>query len=153
MPSPASTLRRLLPRGLTEAAPDLSSPRGSPWWRECHSVGRPRPDLATRNGTWHLAPGTWHQVGNIERRWRAIRTDTGFDWVTPHTFRKTVATLIDRLVDSDTAARLLGHSSDAITKEFYIEKDRTTPDVSQILQSFAGGTRTIASDTDVVGPS
>ena len=64
----------------------------------------------------------------------------------PHTFRKTVATLIDRLVDSDTAARLLGHSSDAITKEFYIEKDRTTPDVTQILQSFAGGTRTIASD-------
>ena len=73
--------------------------------------------------------------------------------MTPHTFHKTVATLIDRLVDSDTAARLLGHSSDAITKEFYIEKDRTTPDVSQILQSFAGGTRTIASDTDVVGPS
>jgi len=102
--------------------------------------------FATRNGTWH-------QVGNIERRWRAIRADTGFDWVTPHTFRKTVATLIDRLVDSDTAARLLGHSSDAITKEFYIEKDRTTPDVSQILQSFASGTRTIASDTDVVGPS
>jgi integrase len=87
--------------------------------------------FATRNGTWH-------QVGNIERRWRTIRADTGFDWVTPHTFRKTVATLIDRLVDSDTAARVLGHSSDAITKEFYIEKDRTTPDVTHILQSFAG---------------
>lgn len=87
--------------------------------------------FATRNGTWH-------QVGNIERRWRTIRADTGFDWVTPHTFRKTVATLIDRLVDSDTAARVLGHSSDAITKEFYIEKDRTTPDVTHILQSLAG---------------
>jgi hypothetical protein len=35
------------------------------------------------------------------------------------------------------AARILGHSSDAITKEFYIEKDRTTPDVTHILQSFA----------------
>jgi integrase len=95
--------------------------------------------FATRNGTWH-------QVGNIERRWRAIRADTGFDWVTPHTFRKTVATLIDRLVDSDTAARILGHSSDAITKEFYIEKDRTTPDVTHILQSFAARTTTIESD-------
>lgn len=81
--------------------------------------------------------GTWHQVGNIERRWRAIRTDTGFEWVTPHTFRKTVATLIDRVVDSNTAARLLGHSSDAITKEFYIQKDRSTPDVTHVLQSFA----------------
>ena len=95
--------------------------------------------FATRNGTWH-------QVGNIERRWRTIRADTGFDWVTPHTFRKTVATLIDRLVDSDTAARILGHSSDAITKEFYIEKDRTTPDVTHILQSFAAKATTIASD-------
>lgn len=87
--------------------------------------------FATRNGTWH-------QVGNIERRWRTIRADTGYEWVTPHTFRKTVATLVDRLVDSDTAARVLGHSSDAITKEFYIEKDRMTPDVTHILQSFAG---------------
>lgn len=95
--------------------------------------------FATRNGTWH-------QVGNIERRWRTIRADAGFDWVTPHTFRKTVATLIDRLVDSDTAARVLGHSSDAITKEFYIEKDRTTPDVTHILQSFAAKATTIASD-------
>ncbi|GAA5122732.1 tyrosine-type recombinase/integrase [Alloalcanivorax gelatiniphagus] len=90
--------------------------------------------FATRNGTWH-------QVGNVERRWRAIRSDTGFDWVTPHTFRKTVATLIDRLAGSDTAARVLGHSSDVITKEFYIEKDRSTPDVTHLLQSFAG-TRT-----------
>ena len=95
--------------------------------------------FATRNGTWH-------QVGNIERRWRTIRADTGFDWVTPHTFRKTVATLIDRLVDSDTAARVLGHSSDAITKEFYIEKDRTTPDVTHILQSFAGKATTTRPD-------
>lgn len=87
--------------------------------------------FATRNGTWH-------QVGNIERRWRTIRADTGFEWVTPHTFRKTVATLIDRLVYSDTAARVLGHTSDAITKEFYIEKNRSAPDVTHILQSFAG---------------
>src|SRR3546814_6611957 len=40
------------------------------------------PVFATRNGTWH-------QVTNVERRWRQIRKDTGLDWVTPHTFRKT----------------------------------------------------------------
>ena len=38
--------------------------------------------------------GTWQQVDNVERRWRQIRKDTGLEWVTPHTFRKTVATLI-----------------------------------------------------------
>ena len=53
--------------------------------------------------------------------------------MTPHTFRKTAATLIDRLVDSDTAARILGDSSGAIAKEFYIEKDRATPDMTHIL--------------------
>ncbi|MGL5826353.1 MAG: tyrosine-type recombinase/integrase, partial [Nocardioides sp.] len=89
------------------------------------------------NAVFATRTGTWHQVGNIERRWRAIRTDADLEWVTPHTFRKTVATLINRLVDSDTAAQVLGHSSDAITKEFYIEKDRTAPDVTHILQSFA----------------
>jgi hypothetical protein len=89
--------------------------------------------FATRNGTWH-------QVGNIERRWRAIRADTGLDWVTPHTFRKTVATLIDRTVDSETAARVLGHSSADITKEYYIVRDRSTPDVTAVLEGFAGST-------------
>lgn len=64
--------------------------------------------------------------------------DAGLEWVTPYTFRKTVATMIDRLVDSDTAARVLGHSSSAITKEYYIEKDRSAPDVTHLLQSFAG---------------
>lgn len=36
--------------------------------------------FATRNGTWH-------QVNNIERRWRQVRSEAGLDWVTPHDFR------------------------------------------------------------------
>lgn len=68
--------------------------------------------------------GTWHQVVNIERRWRAIRKDTGFDWVTPHTFRKTVATLISEQVGSEEASRQLGHSSSQITREHYIARHR-----------------------------
>ncbi|NYG55299.1 tyrosine-type recombinase/integrase [Nocardioides perillae] len=95
--------------------------------------------FATRNGTWH-------QVGNMERRWRAVRKDAGLDWVKPHLFRKTVATLIDRLADKETAARQLGHSSSAITAEFYIEKDRSAPSVSHILEAFAGPRRTPTAD-------
>jgi integrase len=59
--------------------------------------------FATRNGTWH-------QVVNVERRWRQIRKDTGYEWVTPHTFRKTVATLISEASTSELASRQLGHS-------------------------------------------
>ena len=146
---PQSPTNARVPRTLPSVADGIGKGPAHP----SRAWGFPR--LRFRSGRWKTnhynavfatRNGTWHQVGNIERRWRTIRADTGFDWVTPHTFRKTVATLIDRLVDSDTAARVLGHSSDAITKEFYIEKDRTTPDVTHILQSFAGKATTTKSD-------
>lgn len=41
------------------------------------------------------------------------------------------------MVDSETASLVLGHTTDEITKAYYIEKDRTAPDVTQILESFA----------------
>jgi integrase len=62
--------------------------------------------------------GTWQQVNNVERRWRQIRHGTDLDWVTPHTFRKAVATLISERVGTETASQQLGHSSPAITREF-----------------------------------
>ena len=36
--------------------------------------------FATRNGTWH-------QVNNVERRWRKVRAEAGLDWITPNDFR------------------------------------------------------------------
>jgi integrase len=77
--------------------------------------------------------GTWQQVNNVERRWRQIRHGTGLDWVTPHTFRKTVATLISERVGAETASQQLGHSSPAITREFYISKPAIAADVAHLL--------------------
>lgn len=74
---------------------------------------------------------------NIERRWRQVRKDTGLDWVTPRTFRKTVATLIAERVDAETAARQLGHSSSVITREFYISKPTIAADVAHVLDELA----------------
>jgi integrase len=95
-----------------------------------------------RDAVFATRTGSWHQVGNIERRWRQVRNDSGLEWVTPHVFRKTVATLVNNAVDKEAAARLLGHASSAITAEFYIERDRRAPDVSKVLDSFAPGQRT-----------
>jgi integrase len=81
--------------------------------------------------------GIWQQVNNIERRWRQIRQGTGLEWVTPHTFRKTVATLIAERVDSETASQQLGHSSPAITREFYIAKPAIAADVAHVLQTLS----------------
>ena len=70
-------------------------------------------------------------------RGRRLRKDTGLDWVTPHTFRKTVATLISERVDADTASQQLGHSSPAITREFYISKPAIAADVAHVLEELA----------------
>jgi integrase len=48
-----------------------------------------------RDAVFATRTGSWHQVGNIERRWRQVRNDSGLEWVTPHVFRKTVATLVN----------------------------------------------------------
>src|SRR4051794_22009449 len=86
--------------------------------------------FATRNGTWH-------QVVNIERRWRQIRKDTGYEWVTPHTFRKTVATLISEAATSELASRQLGHSSSQVTRDHYIAKPPVSAALSDVLERLA----------------
>ena len=86
--------------------------------------------FATRNGTWH-------QVVNIERRWRQIRKDTRYEWVTPHTFRKTVATLISEATTSELASRQLGHSSSQVTRDHYIAKPAVSADLSAVLETLA----------------
>jgi integrase len=67
---------------------------------------------------------------NVRRQWRQARADTGLEWVTPHTFRKTVATLIDKEADAKSAAAQLGHASEDVTNAYYIVKPalaRTAP--------------------------
>jgi integrase len=93
--------------------------------------------FASRNRTW-LMPN------NVRRQWRAARKDTGLDWVTPHTFRKTVATLIDHETDTDTAAAQLGHKSGEITKAHYIQKAHRAPDVTSVLDALGPDTATSA---------
>ena len=86
--------------------------------------------FATKNGTWLSAH-------NVRRQWRSIRKGTGLEWVTPHSFRKTVATIIERELGSKVAAAQLGHSSEAMTEGFYIVKTHVVPDTLNALTSLA----------------
>lgn len=99
--------------------------------------------FASRRGTWLSPP-------NVRRQWRAARADTGLEWVTPHTFRKTVATLIDREASTDSAAAQLGHGSNEITKKHYIVKAALAPDSSAILEQLGG--RPTSGDPENPGP-
>ncbi|MGI5521863.1 tyrosine-type recombinase/integrase [Micromonospora sp. CA-259024] len=78
--------------------------------------------------------GTWLSPNNVRRQWREARADTDLAWVTPHTFRKTVATLIKEETNTKSAAAQLGHSSEEVTATYYIAKPAQAPDVSDILE-------------------
>ena len=76
--------------------------------------------------------GTLRDPHNLRRMWREAR-GSEFAWVTPHSFRRTVATLVDREHGSKAAAAQLGHSGTAITEKHYIEKASEAPDLTHIL--------------------
>jgi len=91
-----------------------------------------------RDAVFCSRKGTWLYPNNVRRQWRQARQDTGLEWVTPHTFRKTVATLLDREGERDAAPAQLGHSSDEVTKTYYIEKATLAPNVTNVLDLLGG---------------
>lgn len=60
-----------------------------------------------------------------------------FEWVTPHVFRKTVATIIEAAVDMETAAGQLGHASPDVTRAHYVQRAAQAADVRHILDALA----------------
>lgn len=87
--------------------------------------------FVTRNGTPHT-------TNNIRRRLRSVLADAGIEEVTPHAFRRTVATVLDRASGPDLAAEMLGHTSSKITKEHYIEpEEAVSPVTAEILEALA----------------
>ncbi|MDG4795377.1 site-specific integrase [Micromonospora sp. WMMD1082] len=104
--------------------------------RKLHAADNPHDAIfASRRGTW-LSPQ------NVRRQWRQARADTGLEWVTPHTFRKTVATLIDKEADTKRAAAQLGHATEQVTNKHYIVKPALAPDSSDILEQLGAGPET-----------
>ncbi len=95
------------------------------------------PIFSTRKGTF-ISPH------NLRRQLRAVLASAGLpedldlSGITPHVFRKTVATTIDQAASTGLAAELLGHSSTQITETFYIQPTkRVNPVTAQILERLA----------------
>lgn len=65
--------------------------------------------------------GGWRDRGNVGKAIRQVRAEVGFDWVTTHTYRKTVATMLDESGASARAiADQLGHSRVSMTQDVYL---------------------------------
>ena len=73
---------------------------------------------------------------NIATAFQKAFAGTEFEWVTPKTLRKTVATLINGQVSSAQAAQQLGHKSDTMTRRYYVEPSRLPIDSGSVLELF-----------------
>ncbi|MGY2747266.1 site-specific integrase [Arthrobacter sp. UYCu723] len=76
--------------------------------------------------------GAWLEPSNVTQLWRQA---CGQEWagVKQRDFRTAVATLIARESGAEAAAGQLGHSSDAVTRKHYIEKQKLTQDNTAVL--------------------
>jgi len=77
---------------------------------------------------------------NARRTFRQVLDDAGLAGrgIKPHSFRKTVATLISEEADDETAAEMLGHAGTAVTRQHYIErKQKANPETARILEQLA----------------
>jgi integrase len=78
--------------------------------------------------------GTWRDPDNFRARWREVRADLGVPDVTSHSFRKSVATLID---DEGLSARIaaghLGHARVSETMDTYVARGRSHKVVAELL--------------------
>ncbi|GAB1694919.1 tyrosine-type recombinase/integrase [Krasilnikovia sp. M28-CT-15] len=97
--------------------------------------------------------GTWLSPQNVRRQWRQARADTGLEWVTPHTARKTVASLIDKEANAKDAAGQLGHEDESITKKHYIVKPAIAPDSSRILEQLGASPEATGPERRAQGPT
>lgn len=71
---------------------------------------------------------------NVARIFRSVLDEAGFPWATPHTLRRTVATLLDEagrpLVE---AANQLGHADPSMTARVYLGRKGSLADAAKVL--------------------
>jgi len=80
--------------------------------------------------------GTLLSPTNINIAWRKAFAGSDFEWMTPKTLRKTVATLVDAEHGSGLAAKQLGHASDKMTRAYYIAASALPVDAGSALEFF-----------------
>ncbi|MFH5230779.1 hypothetical protein [Antrihabitans spumae] len=69
--------------------------------------------------------------------WRDAR-GVEWAWVTPHSFRKTVATLVERERGMAAASSQMGHAGEAVTAKHYVQKRDRAADVTDVLERLSG---------------
>lgn len=93
------------------------------------------------NAVFPSGKGTWKWPNNYRRTLRsALRSIENLGGISPHVFRKSVATLVDAEATLEAAAAVLGHSGTGVTAAHYVAKAAEAPDMSEILNRFGQST-------------
>ena len=80
--------------------------------------------------------GGYRDRNNIEADYRRVREGTGFEWVVPHVYRKTVATMLDQGgLSARMIADQLGHSRISMTQDVYMGRRAVSPELAEALES------------------
>ena len=73
-------------------------------------------------------------TNNVRRQLRHVMDLAGITGVTPHMFRRTVATAINEHAGVELAAELLGHTDPKITVQHYIRRsEMVNPATAELL--------------------
>ncbi|WP_280198686.1 tyrosine-type recombinase/integrase [Nocardia cyriacigeorgica] len=89
------------------------------------------PVFANRNGGWM-------SLANMRRSLRAALPEE-LAWVTPYSFRRTVATVVRNGLSPADAQAQLSHAKLSTTEQHYLERHTRGPDARPVLDRFAGG--------------
>jgi Phage integrase family len=93
-----------------------------------------RPDCQHSTIVFPSTAGTWRDPNNFGREWRRVRDELGVPDVTTHSFRKSVATLIDdRGLSARVGADHLGHSKVSMTHDVYMARGKVHTQVADVL--------------------
>jgi integrase len=83
---------------------------------------------------------TWRDPNNFGRDWRTVREELGVPDVTTHSFRKTLATLIDEGgLSARVGADHLGHSKVSMTQDVYMTRGKVHTQVADLLDAAISG--------------
>lgn len=82
--------------------------------------------------------GGWVSLANMRRVLRAALPDE-LAWVTPHSFRRTVATVVRNAHGPAAAQQQLSHAKLSTTEAHYLQRQTSGPDVRATLDQFAAG--------------
>jgi integrase len=83
--------------------------------------------------------GNLRDPDGVSKQWRRVREALGYEWVTSHTFRRTLATIIDAEgMSARVGADQLGHRHVSMTQDVYMGRGVVHTEVAAALDRTIG---------------